>query len=128
MIDRKFLSVPFLQSVKRILMVNAEKKVDFKYLDHEVVEERSHFVFFKKKKVFKKGFYNARSKYIESQNDYYTEVIDDEYVVWSKPLIRMFYKGLVQEEESAYLTMDTNEEMIDIFNRLAEKVSLVEYT
>lgn len=128
MIDRKFLSVPFLQSVKRILMVDAEKKVSFKYLDHEVVEETTSFLFFKKKRVFNKGFYDSRSKYIDVQNDYYVEVVDGEYVVWSKPLIRMFYKGLVQEEESAYLTMNTNEEMIDIFNRLAEKVALVEYT
>ena len=123
MIDRRFLSVPFLQSVKRILIIVAAKKPDYKYLAEEVVETGFTFIIGTRKKIFKAGFYDAESDYIDSQENFYVE--DD--VVWQKPFLRLFYQDVDNVENSSYITRDTNEEILEVFNRFAAKLAVVEY-
>ena len=123
MINRKFVSVPFLQSVKRILIIAAVKKPDYKYLAEEVIESYSRFIFWTKEKVFKAGFYDAESDYIDTQDDFYVE----DGVVWQKPFLRLYYEDIDNVENSSYITKDTNEEILEIFNRFAAKLTVIEY-
>ena len=126
MIARKYLSEDFLKGVKRIIIVPEDKREGYKYLAEEVVENEPYAIWWTKKKVYKKGFYNDKSEYITEK--YQGDFILKDEKVYHKAYIRIFYDDPTDIDTSEYITADSNEKALEIFNRFAEKVNLVEYS
>lgn len=124
MITRKFVTKEFLSTVKRILIVPEEKKEGYKYLADEVIDKETYFMFFYRKKVYEKGFYTKDSLYIVEQDNFFLR----DGVVWAKPYIRIFYKDSTDESQSVYIVAKSNEEVLELFNKFAEKLDLLEYS
>ena len=124
MIAKKYLSEDFLKGVKRIIIVPEEQREGYKYLEKDVIENVPFAIWWTKKKVYKKGFYNDKSEYLSNQEAYMVK----DGKVYRKAYIRIFYTDIIDINSSAYLTADSNEKALEIFNRFAEKMNLIEYS